>query len=183
MKVIKQARGKNYDSGSNAISGFSLVELMVVVAIIGILVSLAVPRYKVFMVKAHQSEAATQLSTLYTLQIAYYSRNNKFYSLLPQYRCSNDLGFSPGCVNNVPTGRYKIYHSTGGSNFVAEARSGNMNDNLVNPGCKFDSWIMDSKRCLCSRSNSAKNCDNPTDLCQKCVANFGAPRPPWGGKS
>ncbi|RYZ83235.1 MAG: prepilin-type N-terminal cleavage/methylation domain-containing protein, partial [Proteobacteria bacterium] len=52
-------------------SGFSLIELMIVVAIIGILASIAVPNFKKFQVKARQSEAKSQLTSLYTAEKAF----------------------------------------------------------------------------------------------------------------
>ncbi len=47
-------------------AGFSLIELMIVVAIIGILASIAVPNFQKFQRKAKQGEAKGYLSAIYT---------------------------------------------------------------------------------------------------------------------
>jgi len=67
---------------------FSLVELMVVVGIIGILASLAVPKLTIFMAKSKQSEAKVLLPTVFSLEQSYYADNNT-YSI-----SSSAIGFS-----------------------------------------------------------------------------------------
>ncbi|AFY00968.1 type IV pilin protein [Bdellovibrio bacteriovorus] len=59
-------------------SGFSLVELMVVVAIIGILASIAIPSINKYMAKARQSEAKTNLSSIYTAEKAFFTEYNTY---------------------------------------------------------------------------------------------------------
>lgn len=58
--------------------GFSLVELMVVVSIIGILASLAMPKFKRFQAKAKQSEAKSSLSHIFALETGYYGDKNTY---------------------------------------------------------------------------------------------------------
>ena len=59
--------------------GFSLVELMVVVAIIGILSSIAIPKFSQFQARARQTEAKTNLNVIHGLQSSYYANENCYY--------------------------------------------------------------------------------------------------------
>ena len=51
--------------------GFSLLEIMIAVAIIGIITAIAVPSYRGYVRKAKQVEAKTMLSGIYTSEIAF----------------------------------------------------------------------------------------------------------------
>ena len=51
--------------------GFSLVELMAVVTVIGILVALALPRFRTFIARSRQAEAINNLGVIHKLQQSY----------------------------------------------------------------------------------------------------------------
>ena len=55
--------------------GFTLIELMIVVVIIGILAALAIPRFTQASARAKEKEADGILKQVYTLQQTYYANN------------------------------------------------------------------------------------------------------------
>ncbi|WP_374079014.1 type IV pilin protein [Bdellovibrio bacteriovorus] len=85
--------------------GFSLVELMVVVAIIGVLASIAIPSINKYMAKARQSEAKTNLSSLYTAEKSFIAEYNTYtggfqvFGFLPEGQLRYNVGFTAEGVN------------------------------------------------------------------------------------
>lgn len=75
-------------------SGFTLIELMIVVAIIGTLGAIALPSYDNFMKKSGRSEAMVGLAKLADRQERFYLQNNIYATTL------SNLGVSSGLTEN-----------------------------------------------------------------------------------
>jgi type IV pilus assembly protein PilA len=63
--------------------GFTLIELMIVVAIIGILAAIAIPNFLRFQLKAKSSEGKTNLAAIRTAEESYFAEYGNYISALP----------------------------------------------------------------------------------------------------
>lgn len=70
-------------------SGFTLVEVMIVVAIIGILAAIAIPNFIKFQAKGKQAEANAELKAIFSAQKATVSLNGGYWSDI------GGIGFAP----------------------------------------------------------------------------------------
>lgn len=92
--------------------GFSLVELMVVVAIIGILAAIAVPNFQKFTAKSKQTEAKVALLGIYAAEKAFQAEWTIYqggfgsigYNPVGVYRYSHGFGGNVALPANYPTG-------------------------------------------------------------------------------
>ncbi|MFA6527559.1 MAG: prepilin-type N-terminal cleavage/methylation domain-containing protein [Candidatus Babeliales bacterium] len=63
-------------------SAFTLIELMIVVAIIAFLATLAVPQYFKYQMRARQAEVAMNLASLHTAMQAYFAEHGEYTTAL-----------------------------------------------------------------------------------------------------
>ncbi|HEX6183851.1 MAG TPA: prepilin-type N-terminal cleavage/methylation domain-containing protein [Pyrinomonadaceae bacterium] len=73
--------------------GFSLVELMIVISIIGILVAIGIPAWQASVRSANEASAITSLQRISTAQVTYFnSRNRAGYGTFEQLSTGGYLG-------------------------------------------------------------------------------------------
>jgi prepilin-type N-terminal cleavage/methylation domain-containing protein len=105
----------------NRYKGFTLVELMVVIGIVGILAAVAIPKFLDATNKAKASEFPTQLAAMYTGEMAYQAERGKYVTSLTHLKDS-------GCIDVPGTSRWFIYRipRATSSSFVASAKVNNV---------------------------------------------------------
>ncbi len=84
--------------------GFTLIELMIVVAIIGILAAIAIPNFMRFQARSRTTEARTNLGAIYTGQVAFFGEGNS-------YGRFTEIGWAP---TGTPKYHYTFSGGTGG---------------------------------------------------------------------
>ena len=85
--MLKQLKGQK---------GFTLIELMIVVAIIGILAAIAIPNFLTYQLKSRQSEAKTNLQAIKTSEVAFQAERGCYIG------ATGEGVATPGAAKTVP---------------------------------------------------------------------------------
>lgn len=94
--------------------GFTIIELMIVVAIIAFLSMVAVPTFTKFLAKAKRAEAYMNLSSIYAAQKAHWAEHGKYSDVLSG---EGGIGWQPeGSINYT----YGFPGAAGRNNFVGK---------------------------------------------------------------
>ena len=121
--------------------GFTLIELMIVVAIIGIMAAIAIPNFLNYMCKAKQTEAKQGLGAIATSQESWKAeaQDDKYTTR------TVDLGFSP---KGTPKYTYYFTDAATTDSFEAHASADTVKSANV------DGWSINQERNLRNTSNA-----------------------------
>ncbi|MEI8346280.1 MAG: prepilin-type N-terminal cleavage/methylation domain-containing protein [Pseudomonadota bacterium] len=109
----------------SSIKAFTLVELMVVVAIIGILAAVAVPSFKKYQAKSRTTEAMMSLGALYTVEQSAFSEFSTYVT------CIGDMGYG----NSLAGAKDRLYAVGFGDATGGGASYGNIFAGKTSPQC------------------------------------------------
>ena len=96
----------------HASRGFTLLELMIVAAIIAVLAAIALPLFNGMRAKAHQAETKANLSGIHVAEVSYYGEWNRYGSF-------SEIGFALAGVSTRYTYRSPAAGGTAGSTNTA----------------------------------------------------------------
>ena len=108
--------------------GFTLIELMIVIAIIGILAAIAIPQFSAYRQRSYNSSANADLRNAATAQEAYYVDHMTYTSAVGDLVGTYGLFTSRGVILTVNAGNASQY------NMTSYHQSGNRTYSIVGPG-------------------------------------------------
>lgn len=98
MKLLK----KNIRKHGSSNSGFTLIELMIVVLIVAVIAAVAIPSYRDYIIRANRADASDQITAVMFQQERFQTRNRRYTADL------TELGY--GSAADLPSeeGLYEI---------------------------------------------------------------------------
>ncbi len=122
--------------------GFTLIELMIVVVIIGILAALAIPRFMAASAKSKTSEAKQILKQIYVMEQAYRQEYDSYWGNGVSANATNGNNFARIGVQVGTNARYS-YAMVAALNTFSCTATANIDDDAT-----VDTWTIDQNGTL-----------------------------------
>ncbi len=108
--------------------GFTLIELMIVIAIIGILAAIAIPQFSAYRVRAFNSSAQSDLRNCATAQEAYYVDNQAYGAHGDLEALNTGENVVLGSSGDADTFIVTAYHNSGDKTYTLTGPGGSITD-------------------------------------------------------
>ena len=114
---------------ANRDKGFTLIELMIVIAIIGILAAIAIPQFSAYRKRSYNSSAQSDVRNIATAEEAYYVDESSYTSTVGSLTGASYGYFQSGSVTvgtDADTSNYTItgYHASGDKTYSLSGPGG-----------------------------------------------------------